>query len=200
MAGMHEATGLAFQIAMGLGLAASAGLRAFLPLLVVGTAGRMGWVPLAGTFDWLASGPALTILAVAVVAEILSDKIPLVDNLLDLLQGVVKPAAGAILAMSVLTGMEPLQAALLGLVAGGGTAGLVHAAKMKVRLFSSATTGGIGNPFLSVGEDAASLLGSITSLVVPFLILGLALLSMLALVLAIRTYRTRVARIEAERR
>ena len=46
------------QIAMGIGLAACAGLRAFLPLFLLGLAGRFDWVSLSPTFDWLASTPA----------------------------------------------------------------------------------------------------------------------------------------------
>ncbi len=184
---------IAFQIVMGIGLAASAGLRAFLPLLVAGIAGRLGWVHLSDPFQWLASWPALLTLSVAVVAEVLSDKVPLVDNLLDVVQGIVKPAAGAILATSVLTALEPGTALILGIIAGGGSAELVHLAKAKVRLFSSATTAGLGNPILSLGEDLAALAGSILALVVPVLLVLIVVACLAGLLLAIRRFRLRAA-------
>lgn len=191
-------THLAMQIATGVALAACAGLRAFLPLFLLSLAGRMGWIPLAGTFDWLASWPAVLTLGVAVVTEVLSDKVPLLDNLLDLLQGIVKPAAGALLAMSVLIDLDPLHAALLGIVAGGSTAGVVHVAKAKVRLFSSSTTGGIANPFLSAGEDVVSFGGTLVALVTPVVLLVVVAAGLLALVVAIRRFRGRAARLSRQ--
>ena len=70
------------QVAMGIGLAACAGLRAFLPMLVVAIAGYMKWVPLAGPFEWLGTAPAIVVFGVAVAVEVLADKVPLVDNVL----------------------------------------------------------------------------------------------------------------------
>ncbi|MBD3868188.1 MAG: DUF4126 domain-containing protein [Acidobacteria bacterium] len=158
---------LLFQILMGIGLAASAGLRAFLPLLVVGVAGRVGWVPLSDSFSWLSDWPALCVLAVAVLVEVLSDKFPAVDNFLDMIQVFVKPVAGTILVASVVTDLSPLQTTVLALILGSGTAGTVHVVKAKTRLVSTVSTAGVANPILSVAEDTASLAGSVLSLIVP---------------------------------
>ena len=81
--GWGEAGGILLQVAMGVSLAACAGLRAFLPLLVVGAFGRLGFVPLTGAFEWLSSWPALAVFGVAVVVELAADKFPVVDHLLD---------------------------------------------------------------------------------------------------------------------
>ena len=158
---------LLFQILMGIGLAACAGLRAFLPLLVVGVAGRFDLVPLSDNFAWLADWPALIVLAVAVLAEVLSDKFPAVDNFLDMIQVFVKPVAGTILVASVVTELTPLQTTVLALILGSGTAGTVHVVKAKTRLVSTVSTAGFANPILSVAEDTASLTGSVLSLIVP---------------------------------
>ena len=190
-----EVPSLAFQLAMGIALAACAGLRAFLPLFVVGVAGKLGWVQLGASFEWLASWPALVVLGVAVVTEVLSDKIPLVDHLLDLVGGFIKPAAGAMLAASVLTQLTPLQSAVVGIVAGGSSAGVVHLAKAKVRLFSSITTAGLGNPFLSFGEDIASLVGSVIAILVPVLLLLMLLATLVVLFILRRRFRLRAARL-----
>lgn len=159
---------IAWQLMMATGLAASAGLRAFLPLLVVGLAGRAELIPLGERFDWLASTPALTVLAVAVVLEVLADKIPIVDHALDATATFTRPVAGAVAAASPLTTLDPLTAAIVGLVLGAGVAGGVHAAKSTLRLASTGLTGGVANPVVSMGEDALSLAGSLASLVVPF--------------------------------
>lgn len=182
---MENGASLVLQVAMGVALAACAGLRAFLPLFVVGVAGRLGLVGLGASFQWLASWPALVVFGVAVVTEVLADKIPIVDHVLDVIGGVVKPLAGAVLATAVLTAETPLPPAVLGILAGGGSAGVVHLTKAKLRLFSSATTAGLGNPFLSVGEDIASLLGSVLAVVIPVVLLAL-VVATLVLLLVIR--------------
>ena len=186
---------LAFEVAAGIALAACAGLRAFLPLLMLGVAGRLEWIALGESYRWLASWPALVIFGVAVVVEILSDKIPFVDHALDLVGGVVKPAAGALLAASVLADLTPLQAAVAGILAGGGTAGLVHVLKAKVRLFSSITTAGLGNPFLSVAEDLASFFGSLVAIVIPALLLAVLAATIVAFFFVRHRFRARAARL-----
>jgi len=193
---MSEWGPIVAQVAAGIGLAACAGLRAFLPLLVVGACGRAGWLGLSDHFQWLASWPALVVFGVAVVVEILSDKIPVVDHLLDVLQGVVKPAAGAALVLAVVTDLSPLQSAVLGILGGGGTAAVVHVAKAKVRLLSSALTAGIGNPVISLIEDVVTGMGSIVAIVAPLLVILFFLSSLFLLFLLLRRFHLRSARFE----
>ena len=80
------------------------------------------------------------------LAELLADKFPIVDHFLDAVQSFVKPVAGTILMASVLSELTPLQATVLGLIAGGTAAGAVHMGKAKLRLASSVTTAGHGQP------------------------------------------------------
>jgi len=174
---------------MGIGLASCAGLRAFLPLLVVGAAGRLDLIPLTRSFEWLESWPALTVFGIAVVSEFLADKFPVVDHFLDSVQVFVKPIVGTILMASVLTELTPLQATVLGVIGGGTTAGVVHLGKAKLRLASSVTTAGTANPVLSLVEDVGAFLGSIASLVVPLLMLFLLILFAILAVLAYRHWR-----------
>ena len=164
------------HVSMGIGLAACAGLRAFLPLFVVALAGRLELVTLSDSFAWLASWPALIVFGAAVVVEVLSDKFPIVDNFLDSVQVFVKPIAGALVAATVVEAWAPLYVTVVAIIGGGSAAGLVHVAKAKVRLVSSATTAGLGNPVLSVSEDVGALAGSVVSLVVPQLVILMLLL------------------------
>lgn len=172
---------VAFQLAMGVSLAACAGFRAFVPLLVVGLAGRFEVVPLADRFDWLASGPALLVLATAVVLEILADKVPVVDHFLDATATFVRPVAGAIALASPLTGVDPLVAMVIGIVLGSTVAGGVHLAKSQTRLASTAFTGASANPALSVTEDVFSIGGSVLAVVLPLVAFAVACLLLLAI-------------------
>ncbi len=164
------------HVSMGIGLAACAGLRAFLPLFVVALAGKLELVTLSDSFAWLASWPALIVFGAAVVVEVLSDKFPIVDNLLDSMQIFVKPIAGALVAATVVADWAPLYVTVVAVIGGGSAAGLVHVAKAKVRLLSSATTAGFGNPVLSVSEDVGALAGSLGSLVLPQVVVAILLL------------------------
>ncbi len=171
MGGGEQVLAVAVQLVMGIGLAASAGLRAFLPLLVVGVAGRLDVIPLSTKFAWLATTPALVVFGVAVLVELLADKVPVVDNALDTVQFAIKPIAGIVLVASVVTDLDPLTATVLAILLGATSSGAVHLVKAKTRVVSTVTTAGIGNPFLSIGEDLAALVGSVAAIVVPILLL-----------------------------
>jgi len=192
MEGLWEQGGvLLVHVTMGVGLAACTGLRAFLPLFVVGLAGRFDWVPLSESFDWLASWPALVVFGVAVVVEVLADKFPVVDHVLDTVQTFVKPIAGALVMATVVEEWAPLYLTVVAIVVGGTTAGAVHLTKAKLRLVSSATTAGLGNPALSASEDGVALAGVVGSIVVPpLVVVVLAVIVVLAWV-AIRRLRPR---------
>jgi len=188
---LQETFSLLVQIATGISLAACAGLRVFLPLLVVGAAGRLDYLPLSSSFEWLESTPALIVFGVAVIVELLADKVPVVDSFLDIAQTAVKPIAGTILAASVITELSPLQTVAIGIVLGGSAAGAVHLLKANTRVVALATTGGVGNPVVSVVEDAGALIGSVGAILVPVIMLVLLLVMAWLTVLAFRRFRRR---------
>ncbi|MBC8102628.1 MAG: DUF4126 domain-containing protein [Cytophagales bacterium] len=165
---------------LGLSLAASAGLNAFLPLLMLSVASRfhLAGIDLGSSFAWLGTDVAMVVLTVATVVEIVGDKIPAVDHALHAVGLVVRPIAGWLAAASVLGGADPVVAAVVGLIIGAPTALGFHAAKTGTRAASSATTLGIANPFLSAIEDVlsflVSLIGFLAPLLVPFVLALLA--------------------------
>ena len=158
---------IVIPVLMGIALSAATGLRAFLPLFILSLAARGGLVQLSPSFEWIESTPVLIALGVAVALEILSDKIPVLDNVLDQIGTYIKPAAATILASSLFTTMDPLFAIVLGIIAGGVPAAAVHTAKSAVRLGSTAFTFGSGNFFLSILDDMISFIGSIAGLLAP---------------------------------
>lgn len=166
-------------LAMAIALAASAGLRAWLPLLLAGALARFGVLDVGASFQFLTSNKALIVFAVATVIEIAGDKFPAIDHTLDAIGTPLRPAAGALLASSVLgTVSDPLTAIVLGTAVGAPSALVPHAAKSALRAVSSATTGGFANPLLSLLEDVISLLTFVAAVLVPLLVvcmLGLTL-------------------------
>ncbi|MEO7994474.1 MAG: DUF4126 domain-containing protein, partial [bacterium] len=160
---------LSLYIMMGIGLAAVAGLRAFLPLCVLAWLTQTDLIHLSPAYAWLGSIPALIIFTVAAVVEIAADKIPVVDNILDQVADYIKPVAGTLLVSSVITQWDPLTATVFGICAGGSIAALFHTGKKLTRLGSTAATLGLGNPVISAAEDLAGGLGILTAVMLPAL-------------------------------
>ena len=72
-------------LALAVALAASAGLRAWLPLLLAGVLARVGVLDLGESFSFLSSNKALILFGVATVIELVGDKVPAVDHALDVI-------------------------------------------------------------------------------------------------------------------
>ena len=113
----------AAAILMGVSLAACAGLRAFLPLLAVGIAARMGWFPVQDWLKWVATNEALITFGIATVLEVAADKVPVVDHALDAFHTVARPVAGAMVAMGSFYQVSPTYAVALGIIVGAPIAG-----------------------------------------------------------------------------
>lgn len=151
------------------GLSSSAGLNAYIPLLLVGVLARYtDLITLNEPYNILEHPFVLITLGVLLIIEMLADKIAAVDTVNDIIQTVVRPAAGAILFAASTGGVidiNPVFAVILGLVA----AGSVHAVKATTRPIVTATTGGIGNPVVSVIEDIASFTMALLAILVPLM-------------------------------
>lgn len=165
----------------GTGLAVAAGLNAYIPLLVLGLAGRfLDFVDLPANWAWLENPWVLGILAVLLVIEIVADKIPVVDSINDWIQTIVRPVSGGIAfgtgsASGTAVVTDPASfftsgswvPIAIGVVLALGT----HVAKMAARPVLNAATIGTAAPVVSTAEDGASIALSLFALLVPFLVL-----------------------------
>lgn len=158
------------QILTGFGLATASGLNAYIPLLIVALTARFtDWIKLSPPFDLLTNGWVIAALVILLGIEIIVDKIPAADSLNDLIQTFIRPAAGAILfaaSANVISDLHPVIAMILGLILAFG----VHATKTAARPMVTASTGGLGNAFVSVGEDVVSTGVTLLALIVPAVI------------------------------
>ncbi|MBI3162074.1 MAG: DUF4126 domain-containing protein [Chloroflexi bacterium] len=166
------------------GLSASAGLNAYIPLLVVGVIAHYfpNTLNLVTPFDLLANPWILILLGVLVLIEMVADKVPAVNHVNDIIQTIVRPVAGAIAfaaSAKVITDINPVLALACGLL----MAGSVHVAKAAaLRPAVTAATGGAGNVPVSIAEDIVATVASILAIVIPIL-MGTLLVILLALVL-----------------
>lgn len=160
------------------GLAASAGLNAYVPLLLVALSARFtNLITLSAPWDVLSSGWVIAALLILGLIEFFADKVPAVNHVNDILQTLIRPTAGAILfaaSSNVLSDIHPIVAMIAGLV----VAGSVHVVKSAaLRPVVTATTGGAGNVPVSIAEDVLAAGLSILAIVIPivvaaFIILG----------------------------
>lgn len=177
---------------LAIALAACAGLRAWLPLLLAALLARFELLQLGPSFGFLSSNRALAVLALATVLEIAADKVPALDHALDGLSTVLRPAAGTLLAASVLGNIsDPLTAWVLGAAVGAPAALVPHAAKSGLRLASTVFTAGLANPLVSLLEDVSTLVLFALAVLVPLFITALVLLT--AVLLLRRLLRRRDA-------
>jgi len=153
------------------GLSASAGLNAYIPLLLVGLLARYtDLIHLNSPWDTLSNPWIVLMLCILVIIEMLADKVPAVNHVNDLVQTLIRPAAGAIAfaaSANVVTNVSPILALACGLL----VAGTVHVAKAgAVRPMVTATTGGAGNIPVSIAEDVVSTILSFLAIVLPLLV------------------------------
>lgn len=157
-------------LATSFGLSSSAGLNAYLPLLIVALAARFtDWLKLNEPWSALTNGWIIALLAVLLVVEVVADKIPAVDHANDVIHTFIRPAAGAILfaaSSNVVADVHPVLAMACGVVVAGG----VHAVKATARPVVTATTAGVGNPIVSTIEDVVAALIALLSILIPVLI------------------------------
>jgi hypothetical protein len=184
---------------LGLGLASATGLRTFLPLLMLALAARfeLFGVRLIDQMDWLASWPAVSALTIAAVAEFAGDKVPAIDHGLNAIGYVTRPVAGAIAAGSVFWGVDPTAAAVAGIIVGAPTALAFNAAQTGVRVGSTATTGGLANPVVSLIEDVLAVLTVIVAFLAPIVIPIVLLILMVVVFRLARRIRERPERASA---
>jgi hypothetical protein len=164
----------------------SSGLNAYLPLIVLALADRIGSaVDLDSPYSGISSNVGILILLLVLPIELIGDKIPKLDHLNDLLHTLVRPFVGAFCFMAIASQDDDLNvwlAGLLGLAIAGGT----HLWKMRARPAITAGTMGLGNPWVSGLEDALAIVIAIGSIFLPVATL---ILVPVAAWLLQRTYR-----------
>ncbi|MDZ4169253.1 MAG: DUF4126 domain-containing protein [Coriobacteriia bacterium] len=159
------------DILTAIGLALPAGLNAYIPLLGLALAQRFGVLSLAQPWDTLGQWWVIALVSVLLLVEVFADKIPAVDHVNDAIQTVVRPAAGAVVAVAA-SGQAgenyPIVMVALGVILAGG----VHVAKASARPIINATTGGTGAPAASTVEDVVSVVSTALAIFIPILVLG----------------------------
>jgi hypothetical protein len=181
---------LVTQLLTGFGLAGSAGLNAYVPLLAISLLGRFGVITLRGPFEVLTHPAVIGVTAVLLLIELLVDKIPAVDHANDVIQTFIRPAAGALVfaaGSGAIGDVPPVALLAAGLV----TAFSVHVTKAIARPVVHTATLGTGGPIVSVVEDVSAVIGSLLAVFAPLLaVVFFTLLGFAAYKAVVRVRRT----------
>lgn len=173
------------DILAGIGLAVPAGLNAYIPLLTVALAQRLGWIHLDAPFALLGEWWAIALIAVLLLIEIAADKVPAVDTVNDVVQTVLRPAAGGLLFAAANSSggyVHPIVYIVAGVIIAGG----VHATKSTTRPVANTATGGAAAPVLSTIEDIVAVVLSVLAIIVPVLA---GIVAIVVVVLLVRRFR-----------
>jgi hypothetical protein len=182
----------------GMGLAAAAGLNAYIPFLVVALLSRFtDVIDLPADYAWIESGWSITIAAVLLASEIVLDKIAVVDHINDAVATFIRPTVGGLIFTATTAASEidrsawmqenPWVTVVLGIV----VAGAVHTLKAVSRPVVNVATVGVGTPVVSAAEDATSVTLSRVAVFLPVLVIVLLALQVWAAVVLWRRVRRR---------
>jgi uncharacterized membrane protein len=196
------------ELLTGAGLATAAGLNAYIPLLAVGLAARfLDWVQLPPAWAWLSNEWVMLVIGILLVLEIVADKIPAVDSVNDIIQTVVRPAAGGILfgtgtSSQTVAVTDPASFfasnAWVPVAIGVILSLVVHIGKTMTRPAANAMTAGLAAPVLSGIEDVVSVVLTFFAIVLPILVIvGIVGLVIGGIALARRARRRRRDRTNA---
>ncbi|ALJ20768.1 DUF4126 domain-containing protein [Microbacterium sp. No. 7] len=167
------------EFLVGSGLAAAAGLNAWMPLFLVGLADRFtDVIQLPATWAWLSSDVALWITGILLVVEIVADKVPAIDSVNDALQTVIRPASGGIAfgagsSSGTLSLDDPASiladGAWIPIAVGIAIALGMHLLKAALRPVANVATFGLAAPLLSTVEDVSAFTLILLAVFVPIL-------------------------------
>jgi hypothetical protein len=132
----------------------ASGINAYLVVLVLGTADRVG--SYADIPDALGRWDVLAAAGFMFAMEFVADKIPYIDSTWDAISTAIRPTVGAVIGVLLAGDAASLDQAVLGVV-GGGTALLSHLTKAGGRLAINSSPEPVTNIGASLTEDAAVL-------------------------------------------
>ena len=182
-----------FYIFSAFGLSASAGLNAYIPLLVVSLLAKYtDLIVLGPPWDAMTSWWVIGTLIALSIIEVVADKIPAVNHINDIIQSFIRPTAGAIVFAASVSNIAEVNT-VLAIIAGLFVSGSVHAVKsLAIRPAVTATTGGTANIPVSIAEDVTSGTVSILSVIVPIIAVSLVIIVItIVVILVIRNRRNR---------
>jgi hypothetical protein len=135
-----------------LGFSFTAGINLYATVAILGLAARYGWVDLPPQYrvfdnNWIIGGAIVLYLV-----EFVADKIPWVDSIWNAIHTVIRPAGGALIAVTSIGHAQPWVQAVAA-IAGATLATSTHVAKAGTRAAANTSPEPFSNWALSFAED-----------------------------------------------
>ncbi len=174
----------------GLGMAAAAGINAWVVLLLFNGLARLLPQDFPGPVTGALTHPlVLQLSLVLFLAEFIANKIPLVDRVWEAAHALLRPVVGALLVLAAMPESAGVPGRIAAALAGAAAAFAGHMAKSTTRLTSTAATRGTTQFALSLAEDVIAVV--LATLVFFQPVFGAILLGGLVIVLLMHWPRVR---------
>ncbi|MBL0030568.1 MAG: DUF4126 domain-containing protein [Rhodanobacteraceae bacterium] len=174
----------AAPFALGIVLAWLAGVRVYLTIFGVGLAGYLGWMDLPESIALAKSPVVLGVCGALALVEFLTDKLPGVDSVWDLVHTLVRIPAGAFLGGIALP-TDGGEASVTGMVLGGTVAALSHGLKSGTRALINTSPEPASNWTASIAEDGLVLAALALAVAHPLWALALLVVATIAFIVSI---------------
>lgn len=136
-------------------LSLTSGINLYATVLVVGLSIRFHWATdTPPNLDVLSAWSIIIFAALLYIIEFVADKIPLVDNIWDVIHTFIRPVGGALIGLAALGTVDPVLGAF-GFLAAGGIALTSHSGKASARMVLNTISPeeNITNIAISIVED-----------------------------------------------
>jgi len=156
-------------LTLALGSAWTSGINLYATVTVLGVIQKFTSIELPGGLDVLDNWWIIGVAGGLYAVEFVADKVPYVDSVWDVIHTFIRVPAGAIIAYSATTSMDPaiiISATLIG----GGLALSSHGTKAAVRGVANMSPEPISNWTLSIGEDIVAFAGVLLAVLAPVVI------------------------------
>lgn len=144
---------LAVVLGRTMAFALAAGVNVYATVALIGLSVRLGWVDLPPQYDAFGSELVIGTAMVMYLLEFFADKVPYVDTVWDMIHTVIRPAGGALIAVTSLGEASPAATGLVALL-GGTVAASSHLTKTSTRAVANTSPEPFSNWALSLVEDA----------------------------------------------
>jgi hypothetical protein len=153
-------------LSLALGSAWTSGINLYATVTILGIFQKFGWAKLPGGLEVLDNWWIIGVAGGLYLIEFFADKIPYVDSVWDVVHTFIRVPAGAIVAYSATSQIDP-SANVIATLLGGGLAFSSHGTKSALRAGANLSPEPVSNWILSITEDIFAFVSVILAIFAP---------------------------------
>jgi len=156
-------------LSLALGTAWTSGINLYATVTVLGIFQKLGLAKLPGGLEVLDNWWIIGVAGGLYLIEFVADKVPYVDSVWDVVHTFIRVPAGALVAYSATSQVDP-SLNVIATMLGGGLAFSSHGTKAALRATANLSPEPVSNWVLSIVEDIVAFVGVILAIFAPVLI------------------------------